>query len=134
MGHEVVLDNTLGNESVTVPLNVVLGSSGADVDFSKATTNGGIYQISGQVFHAETPMHNRTWVALAANIPDANISVAPGASRSLFFLTAVATSLDSQDPKATALSELRGALSNTSALRASHEAAWLSRWEQGHLE
>lgn len=136
--HEIVLDNTAGNSDVNIGLNVSLGGASSDINFAASSTSDGVYVYAacGFVQHMERPDMPRTLVAMAANIPPIAVFVPAGSKTSRFFLTTVATSLDSKNPEQTAFSELKSAFEAGKAgdLRPSHERLWANRWQAGHME
>jgi trehalose/maltose hydrolase-like predicted phosphorylase len=84
--------------------------------------------------------HQWAQVAVASNVvaaggaPLASLAVAAGEAKTFYFISAVATSLDSLDPKEAAERAATAALQAPGGLRAAHEAAWKARWDQGRVE
>jgi len=121
------------------PLPVVLAATSTtgttnDLDMSPPTVAGGAVSWTGANKIGE--LGNTTTLAMVCTAaPASPVSVAPGTTKTLYFITAIVTSLNSTNPQADAASVwYRPAVAGAGALFGAHAAAWATRWEQGSLE
>ena len=138
--HEITANNS-GSKPQSLAIVAVFGGTDRPTPGSfkfTVSTSGGVHAVIGAANHSERPELQRTQVAVCSNAVRAGeqLVVAAGATKTVRYLSAVATSLDSADPETSALRALKAALAPGVAegLRASHEAAWLQRWNQGRVE
>jgi trehalose/maltose hydrolase-like predicted phosphorylase len=133
--HEITIHNTAGTPA-ELALVFTYGNASKDIDFEASTTRAGAGRLlRGAVKYSELPELSPVSVAVESNVAPANLTVAPGTQTTFAFFSAVATSLDSEDPVVSAASALSAALSAADgALLREHEDAWLQRWDQGGIE
>lgn len=146
--HQITLYNH-GSAPVHVNLSAANGTgTSPDIDFHQVelirgmdrsswlnSSTNGVRAIVGRVAHAEMPFLRRPTVALVSNVPPREVVLAPQETKTLVYVMAVATSLDSASPVVAATAALSSAMqASATALLAEHEVAWESRWAQGHVE
>ena len=138
--HEITASNS-GDTPQSLAILAVFGGADRFEPGSFIFTNstsGGVHSVLGATNHSERPELPKTQVVMCSNAVAAGerLEVAVGETQTVRFVSAVATSLESTDPKASAMQALQAALAPGVAegLLASHEAAWKERWDQGRVE
>ena len=143
--HEILLNNSAGLSAQSVAVEpAAAGPLDGSFPFSVKNSSSGPYgtirTVVGASNHSERPELQRTRVAVASNAvsPNSTLPIGAGESKTFYFISAVATSLDASDaesdPQSRAEAALIAALQHPDSLRSTHEAAWLARWNQGRLE
>eukprot|EP01094_Clydonella_sp_ATCC50884_P002669 TRINITY_DN1202_c0_g1_i3.p1 TRINITY_DN1202_c0_g1~~TRINITY_DN1202_c0_g1_i3.p1 ORF type:complete len:630 (+),score=83.51 TRINITY_DN1202_c0_g1_i3:230-2119(+) len=104
-----------------------------DIHFEEVPTgNPSLVATAGPIVQTETPSSSQVQVGVCTTSVPSSISLAPGERRSMFFLTTFSTSLEEEDPAASAIAlHDRFSRSSPTALRLSHVAAWRRLWRSG---
>jgi len=140
--HEIQLMNPKNATSNVSIGQLIVSDQGTSVDinFSPCGTNGLAVDnvcISGKVKNRELPTLDFTEVARVSNKPpDSPLSpLKPGELRTLYFINALATSIEStHDPASQAMKDLNSGIKDAENLLTEHVKAWQARWDQGRIE
>lgn len=111
------------------------GSNTTDLSLTRLKPMmGGPVRWSGSNIHGE--IGNLTSLAMVStDTPDGRpLSIPPGSSKTVYFITAIVTSLNSTDPLTDASAIYHAAMAGKAGLLAAHEGSWAARWESGSLE
>jgi hypothetical protein len=133
--HEISLNNSAGSKPRALAVESAAGS--LDGSFPCVVKETAAWHtVVGAANHSERPELNRTRVAVSSNViaPNLTLVVGPHSSKTFYFISAVATSIDSVDPHAKAQSAAIAALQDPGSLWSKHVDAWMKRWDQGRIE
>lgn len=139
---EIALNNRM-RDPVNLFLTNVFGPPSADIDFRKMKLSGNspddpqINTMTGYIKTTEEPGSAREGVAVVwGNIPP-RVEIPPSLApdiQTLYFITAIATSLDTKDFVTRAHEAYTEAVNEQRKLLASHIAAWKDLWNAGRIE
>ena len=130
--HEMAFSAAPGSATLNITLDTKAGTT-RDLNLTQQPPAAAAISWLGHNIHGE--LGNRTDVAMVCSLPDRGPVLVPaGSTQTLYFITAVVTSLNSTDPLADAAAAHAAAMAEPFLLMQAHEAAWAQRWEQGSLE
>lgn len=137
---EVSLNNSM-RDPVNLFLTNVFGPPSADIEFQreefpcKSPNDPKINTMSGYIRITEEPDSAREGVAVVwRDIPPSVLIQPSSETQTLYFITAVATSLDAEDFLRSAHEAYTTAMKKPEELLASHLQAWKELWDDGRIE
>lgn len=137
---EVTYKNML-RDSVSLNLTNNLGPPSADIEFKRVNLsrsceeNPKVKAIAGSIKITEEPGSAKLGVAVVwGDIPSLVVIQPSPKTQTLYFITAVATSLDAKDFVTSAHEAYKEAMKKPEMLLGSHVKAWKQLWDAGRIE
>lgn len=137
---EIAVINKM-RDTVSLFLTNVFGPSSADIQFQRddlpcdSPNDPKINSMSGYIMITEEPDSRREGVAVVwGDIPPFVLIQPSSETQTLYFVTAIATSLDAEDFVTSAREAYAAAMEKPEELFASHVQAWKELWDDGRIE
>lgn len=137
---EIAVNNDM-RDTVSLFLTHVFGPTSADIAFQiedvpcSSSNDLKINTMSGYIRITEEPDSQREGVAVVwGDIPPRVLIKPSFETQTLYFVTAIATSLDADDFVARAREAYTAAVKRPEELLASHVQAWKELWDAGRIE
>ena len=137
---EIAVINKM-RDTVSLFLTNVFGPSSADIQFQRddlpcdSPNDPKINSMSGYIMITEEPDSRREGVAVVwGDIPPFVLIQPSSETQTLYFVTAIATSLDAEDFVTSARKAYAAAMEKPEELFASHVQAWKELWDDGRIE
>ena len=137
---EIALQNKM-RDTVSLFMTNVFGPPSVDIEFQRddfprtSQNDPKINAMSGYIKITEEPTSRREGVAVVWGDIPPRLEIQPSSqTQTFYFITAIATSLDTEDFMTSARQAYTKALENPEELLESHVQAWKELWDEGRIE